>query len=115
MKFPSTLSLFPSVDGDLFDEAMDGGQMNMNGRGGGSPELFDLSRLEESLAAPSPRNCRTPEAFLGPTAASLVNLDALIPANPPAKAMNPFLSSRWFHNSQALIPNPEECLVILIQ
>ena len=99
MKFPSTLSLSPSVDGDLFDEAMDGGSMNINGRGGGSPELFDLSRLEESLAAPSPRNCRTPEAFLGPTAASLVNLDALIPANPPAKAMNPFLSSRWFHNN----------------
>ncbi|KAK0138701.1 Epsin-3 [Merluccius polli] len=81
------------TDGDLFDEAMDGGQMNVNGRGEGSPELFDLSRLEDSLAAPSPRNCRTPEAFLGPTAASLVNLDALIPANPPAKTLNPFLSS----------------------
>ncbi|CAL8235088.1 unnamed protein product [Boreogadus saida] len=90
-KAPSPRAWSPS-DGDLFDEAMDGGQMNMNGRGGGSPELFDLSHLEESLAAPSPRNCRTPEAFLGPTAASLVNLDALIPANSPAKAMNPFLS-----------------------
>ncbi|XP_068433987.1 epsin-3 isoform X2 [Clinocottus analis] len=78
-------------DGDLFDEAMDGGQMNVNGRGE-SPEMFDLSRLGESLAAPSPRKCRTPEAFLGPTAASLVNLDRLIPANPPAKNMNPFLS-----------------------
>ncbi|KAJ4932097.1 hypothetical protein JOQ06_010527 [Pogonophryne albipinna] len=79
-------------DGDLFDEAMDGGQMNLNGRGEGSPELFDLSCLGESLAAPSPRSCRTPEAFLGPTAASLVNLDALIPVNPPAKILNPFLS-----------------------
>ncbi|XP_063760145.1 epsin-3 isoform X2 [Eleginops maclovinus] len=79
-------------DGDLFDEAMDGGQMNVNGRGEGSPELYDLSRLGESLAAPSPRTCRTPEAFLDPTAASLVNLDSLIPANPPAKIMNPFLS-----------------------
>ncbi|XP_029293517.1 epsin-3 isoform X2 [Cottoperca gobio] len=79
-------------DGDLFDEAMDGGQVNVNGRGEGSPELFDLSRLGESLAAPSPRACRTPEAFLGPTAASLVNLDTLIPVNPPAKIMNPFLS-----------------------
>ena len=76
---------------------MDGGQMNINGRGEGSPELFDLSRLEDSLAAPSPRNCRTPESFLGPTAASLVNLDALIPANPPAKTLNPFLSSRLSH------------------
>ncbi|XP_046893521.1 epsin-3 isoform X2 [Hypomesus transpacificus] len=79
-------------DGDLFDEAMDGGQVNMNGRGGGSPEIFDLSRLGESLAAPSPRSCRTPEAFLDPSAASLVNLDILIPANPPAKTKNPFLS-----------------------
>ncbi|XP_071329150.1 epsin-3 isoform X3 [Trachinotus anak] len=79
-------------DGDLFDEAMDGGQLNVNGRGEGSPELFDLSRLGESLAAPSPRTCRTPESFLGPTGASLVNLDSLIPANPSAKTKNPFLS-----------------------
>ncbi|XP_068574383.1 epsin-3 isoform X2 [Cebidichthys violaceus] len=79
-------------DGDLFDEAMDGGQVNVNGRGEDSPEIFDLSRLGESLAAPSPRTCRTPEAFLGPTAASLVDLDRLIPVNPPAKTMNPFLS-----------------------
>ncbi|XP_060945410.1 epsin-3 isoform X2 [Limanda limanda] len=76
-------------DGDLFDEAMDGGLMNVNGRGE-SPELYDLSRLGESLGAPSPRTCRTPESFLDPTAASLVNLDALIPVNPQAK--NPFLS-----------------------
>ncbi|KAM9745047.1 epsin-3 isoform 1-T1 [Menidia menidia] len=79
-------------DGDLFDEAMDGGQVSINGRGEGSPELFDMSRLGESLAAPSPRTCRTPEAFLGPTAASLVNLDALIPTNPQPKNKNPFLS-----------------------
>ncbi|XP_070779580.1 epsin-3 isoform X2 [Enoplosus armatus] len=79
-------------DGDLFDEAMDGGLMNVNGRGEDSPEMFDLSRLGESLAAPSPRTCRTPETFLDPTAASLVNLDSLIPANPPAKTKNPFLS-----------------------
>ncbi|XP_019950064.2 epsin-3 isoform X2 [Paralichthys olivaceus] len=77
-------------DGDLFDEAMDGGQLNVNGRGESSPELFDLSRLGESLAASSPRTCRTPESFLDPTAASLVNLDSLIPSNPQAK--NPFLS-----------------------
>lgn len=88
--------LFSSLDGDLFDEAMDGGQVNVNGRGESSPEPFDLSRLGESLAAPSPRKCRTPEAFLGPTGASLVNLDRLIPANPPAKTTNPFLSGiRW--------------------
>lgn len=69
--------------------------MNMNGRGEGSPELFDLSRLGESLAAPSPRTCQIQEAFLGPSAASLVNLDVLIPANPPAKNKNPFLSGRF--------------------
>ncbi|KAM3863648.1 LOW QUALITY PROTEIN: epsin-3 [Diretmus argenteus] len=86
---PSPRGGSPS-DGDLFDEAMDGGQVN--GRGEGSPELFDLTRLGESLAAPSPRTCQTPEAFLGPTAASLVNLDSLIPANPPVKNKNPFLS-----------------------
>ncbi|KAF3846267.1 hypothetical protein F7725_003345 [Dissostichus mawsoni] len=95
----------PSTDGDLFDEAMDGGQVNLNGRGEGSPELFDLSRLGESLAAPSPRSCRTPEAFLGPTAASLVNLDALIPVNPPAKIMNPFLSGH-FPSIQCLLALP---------
>lgn len=88
----SELTLFPLLDGDLFDEAMDGGQVNVNGRGEDSPELFDLSRLGESLVAPSPRTCQTPESFLGPTAASLVNLDSLIPANPPAKTKNPFLS-----------------------
>ncbi|XP_034751190.1 epsin-3 isoform X2 [Etheostoma cragini] len=78
-------------DGDLFDEAMDGGQVNVNGQREDSLEPFDLSRLGESLAAPSPRTCRTPEAFLGPTAASLVDLDRLIPVNPPAKTTNPFL------------------------
>uniref|UniRef100_A0A665USW7 Epsin 3a n=1 Tax=Echeneis naucrates TaxID=173247 RepID=A0A665USW7_ECHNA len=79
-------------DGDLFDAAMDGGQVNVNGRREDSPELFDLSCLGESLAAPSPRTCRTPESFLGPTGVSLVNLESLIPANPPAKTKNPFLS-----------------------
>uniref|UniRef100_H2SKM1 Epsin 3 n=1 Tax=Takifugu rubripes TaxID=31033 RepID=H2SKM1_TAKRU len=58
-----------------------------------SPEMSDLSRLAPPLSAPSARLCRTPEAFLGPTGASLVNLDALIPSNPPTKMhKNPFLS-----------------------
>ncbi|XP_061605521.1 epsin-3 isoform X2 [Phyllopteryx taeniolatus] len=77
-------------DGDLFDEAMDGG--NLNGQREGSPEMFDLYQLGQSLAESDPRTLRTPESFLGPAAASLVNLDALIPANAQAKAMNPFLS-----------------------
>lgn len=81
------------LDGDLFDEAMDGG--HINGRGEGSPEPFDLSRLGESLVAPIPQEClrcRTPEAFLGPAAASLVNLDNLIPPSSSGKTTNPFLS-----------------------
>ncbi|XP_056135978.1 epsin-3-like [Lampris incognitus] len=65
----------------------------VNGRGTASPEIFDLSRLAPPLSASPIRMCRTPEAFLGPTGASLVNLDALIPPNPPSKTHNnPFLS-----------------------
>ncbi|KAM4584962.1 epsin-3 isoform 1-T2 [Odontesthes bonariensis] len=64
----------------------------VNGRESNSPEMFDLSRLAPPLSAPSTRVCRTPEAFLGPTGASLVNLDALIPPTPPSKMHNnPFL------------------------
>lgn len=80
-------------DGDLFDEAMDGGNISMNGRGeAASPELFDLTNLRENLPPPSStRTCRTPESFLDPAAASLVNLDSLIPLN-PQQNKNPFLS-----------------------
>ncbi|XP_067296771.1 epsin-3 [Pseudorasbora parva] len=78
------------ADADQFGELAVGVQVN--GWGNGSPETFDLSRLGPPLDAVTPRLCRTPEAFLGPTAASLVNLDTLIPTNPPAKSKNPFLS-----------------------
>lgn len=65
----------------------------INGRDTASPEMFNLSRLAPPLSAPATRMCRTPEAFLGPTGASLVNLDTLIPSNPPTKTHNnPFLS-----------------------
>lgn len=64
----------------------------VNGREQGSPLPFDLSRLREGLADLTPRTSRTPESFLDPTAASLVNLDSLIPLNPPAKTTNPFLT-----------------------
>lgn len=69
--------------------------MNENDRAESSPEPFDLSRLGEGLASPSPRKCRTPEAFLGPEGASLVNLDSLIPVNASAKTTNPFLSGDY--------------------
>ncbi|XP_064170446.1 epsin-3-like isoform X6 [Anguilla rostrata] len=78
------------ADGDLFGEPVMGTQVN--GREQGSPLPFDLSRLREGLADPTPRTSRTPESFLDPTAASLVNLDTLIPLNPPAKTTNPFLT-----------------------
>ncbi|XP_037544965.1 epsin-3 [Nematolebias whitei] len=79
-------------DGDFFDEAMDGGNTGINGRRVDSPDLYELTSLRESLVNPTPRTCKTPEAFLGPSAASLVNLDTLIPTNPAAKTTNPFLS-----------------------
>lgn len=66
--------------------------LQINGRES-SPEMSNLSRLAPPVGAPPARLCRTPEAFLGPTGASLVNLDALIPSNPPTKMhRNPFLS-----------------------
>uniref|UniRef100_A0A1A8MVU9 Epsin 3 n=4 Tax=Nothobranchius TaxID=28779 RepID=A0A1A8MVU9_9TELE len=88
---PALRSVSP-LDGDLFDEAMDGGPASVNGREADSPDLFELSGIRESLTDTAPRTCQTPEAFLGPTAASLVNLDTLIPANPSAKTTNPFLA-----------------------
>lgn len=92
-RVPSPRTGSPS-DGDLFDEAMDGGRISINGRGeAASPELFDLTNLRENLPPPSSsRTCRTPESFLDPAAASLVNLDSLIPLNSQQKNKNPFLS-----------------------
>lgn len=77
------------LDDDLFDEAMDGGQANVNGHG--SPEAFDMSSFGEGLPKLA-QTSSTPEAFLGPTGASLVNLDSLITSSPPSKNFNPFLS-----------------------
>ncbi|XP_061685944.1 epsin-3 isoform X2 [Syngnathoides biaculeatus] len=66
--------------------------LQVNGPDSGSPEMSALSRLTPPVRTTT-RVCRTPEAFLGPTGASLVNLDALIPPTPPGKAHNnPFLS-----------------------
>uniref|UniRef100_A0A8C1HKD0 ENTH domain-containing protein n=1 Tax=Cyprinus carpio carpio TaxID=630221 RepID=A0A8C1HKD0_CYPCA len=89
LRTPSPRAGSPSDD-DLFDEAMDGGQANINGHS--SPMPFDMSSLGEGLPKTAPQTCSTPEAFLGPTGASLVNLDSLIPSNPPSKNFNPFLS-----------------------
>ncbi|XP_005999657.1 epsin-3 isoform X2 [Latimeria chalumnae] len=60
-----------------------------------SPDMFDLAELEGVLpdtSAKSTRDCRTPESFLGPSAASLVNLDSLVTApSQSVNTKNPFL------------------------
>ncbi|XP_015735692.1 epsin-3 isoform X2 [Coturnix japonica] len=55
---------------------------------------FDLANLAESLPESSKerKDCKTPEAFLGPAASSLVNLDSLVAPPQAAKTRNPFLS-----------------------
>ncbi|RXN19798.1 epsin-3-like isoform X1 [Labeo rohita] len=59
-----------------------------------SPVIMNQTWISPARGLPKtgPRTCSTPEAFLGPTGASLVNLDSLIPSNPPSKNFNPFLS-----------------------
>ncbi|XP_014865117.1 PREDICTED: epsin-3-like isoform X1 [Poecilia mexicana] len=86
--------LFPELDSNSDPFKPDPpAKHQMNGRKSASPEMFDLSRLAPPLSAPPVRVCRTPEAFLGPTGASLVNLETLIPPKPPTKMQNnPFLS-----------------------
>ncbi|NWW98292.1 EPN3 protein, partial [Caloenas nicobarica] len=55
---------------------------------------FDLTNLADSLPESSKerKDCKTPEAFLGPAASSLVNLDSLVAPAPASKTRNPFLS-----------------------
>ncbi|TSK18102.1 Epsin-3 [Bagarius yarrelli] len=79
-----------------------GGQVN--GKVEANLVTFDRPPVGPPLDSVTPRMCSTPEAFLGPTAASLINLDTLIPSkqhsqthvhntsNLPAKSKNPFLS-----------------------
>ncbi|XP_021270577.1 epsin-3 isoform X2 [Numida meleagris] len=55
---------------------------------------FDLANLADSLpeSCKERKDCKTPEAFLGPAASSLVNLDSLVAPPQAAKTRNPFLS-----------------------
>ncbi|NWX26889.1 EPN3 protein, partial [Notiomystis cincta] len=55
---------------------------------------FDLANLADSLpeSGKERKDCKTPEAFLGPAASSLVNLDSLVAPTPASKTRNPFLS-----------------------
>ncbi|MGH0137380.1 UNVERIFIED_CONTAM: hypothetical protein FKN15_030560 [Acipenser sinensis] len=86
---PSSTKSSSPAELDLFGELFPITQIN----GTSSPDTLDLKRLGDSLAESILRNCRTPESFLDPSAASLVNLDSLVPAGAPV-SKNPFLSGR---------------------
>ncbi|XP_051774903.1 epsin-3-like isoform X2 [Erpetoichthys calabaricus] len=60
----------------------------------GSLRSWDRPAVFEEMLDTDVRNCRTPESFLDPSAASLVNLESLIPTSGSlaAKNKNPFLS-----------------------
>ncbi|XP_033923379.1 epsin-3 isoform X4 [Melopsittacus undulatus] len=75
----------PELDpfGDLFPSTRQDGAKS-----------FDLTNLADSLpeSGKERKDCKTPEAFLGPAASSLVNLDSLVAPTPASKTRNPFLS-----------------------
>ncbi|XP_054077465.1 epsin-3 isoform X2 [Rissa tridactyla] len=83
---PSAKSNSP-VELDPFDDLFPSGRQD----GGKS---FDLTNLADSLpeSGKERKDCKTPEAFLGPAASSLVNLDSLVAPAPASKTRNPFLS-----------------------
>ncbi|KAM6376624.1 epsin-3 isoform 2-T4 [Pluvialis apricaria] len=69
------------------------GDLFPSGRQDGA-KSFDLTNLADSLpeSGKERKDCKTPEAFLGPAASSLVNLDSLVAPTPASKTRNPFLS-----------------------
>nr|XP_030143591.3 epsin-3 isoform X4 [Taeniopygia guttata] len=73
----------PDPFGDLFPSTRQDGAKS-----------FDLANLADSLpeCGKDRKDCKTPEAFLGPAASSLVNLDSLVAPTPASKTRNPFLS-----------------------
>lgn len=75
----------PDPFGDLFPSTRQDGAKS-----------FDLANLADSLpeSGKERKDCKTPEAFLGPAASSLVNLDSLVAPTPASKTRNPFLSGR---------------------
>lgn len=76
----------PDPFGDLFPSTRQDGAKS-----------FDLGNLADSLpeSGKERKDCKTPEAFLGPAASSLVNLDSLVAPTPASKTRNPFLSGRY--------------------
>lgn len=90
----------PELDpfGDLFPSTKQDGAKS-----------FDLTNLADSLAesCKERKDCKTPEAFLGPAASSLVNLDSLVAPPQAAKTRNPFLSGRSWGARAMLLGFPK--------
>ncbi|NWJ11324.1 EPN3 protein, partial [Crypturellus undulatus] len=84
---PSSAKSSSPAELDPFDELFPGAKQN-------GAKSFDLASLADSLpeSCKERKDCKTPEAFLGPAASSLVNLDSLVAPPQATKTRNPFLS-----------------------
>ncbi|KFO78450.1 Epsin-3, partial [Cuculus canorus] len=84
---PSSAKSNSPVEPDPFDDLFPSARQD-------GAKSFDLTNLAESLpeSGKERKDCKTPEAFLGPAASSLVNLDSLVAPAPASKTRNPFLS-----------------------
>ncbi|NWS76760.1 EPN3 protein, partial [Crotophaga sulcirostris] len=84
---PSSAKSNSPVEPDPFDDLFPSARQD-------GVKSFDLTNLAESLpeSGKERKDCKTPEAFLGPAASSLVNLDSLVAPTPASKTRNPFLS-----------------------
>lgn len=80
-------ALSPAAELDPFGDLFPGTKQD-------AAKSFDLANLADSLpeSCKERKDCKTPEAFLGPAASSLVNLDSLVAPPQAAKTRNPFLS-----------------------
>ncbi|NWH71565.1 EPN3 protein, partial [Piaya cayana] len=84
---PSSAKSSSPVEPDPFDDLFPSARQD-------GAKSFDLANLADSLpdSGKERKDCKTPEAFLGPAASSLVNLDSLVAPTPASKTRNPFLS-----------------------
>ncbi|XP_041073281.1 epsin-2-like isoform X4 [Carcharodon carcharias] len=86
----ATVSDSPAGKMDLFGETVPSIKQN----GSTSPDVFEMIEVGNSLKDSSNGPHRTPELFLDPNAASLVNLDSLLSApSHNLKSKNPFHTS----------------------
>ncbi|KAM6245372.1 epsin-3 isoform 2-T3 [Porphyrio hochstetteri] len=86
-QLPSSAKSNSPVELDPFSDLFPGTRQD-------GAKSFDLANLADSLpeSGKERKDCKTPEAFLGPAASSLVNLDSLVAPAPASKTRNPFLS-----------------------